>query len=396
MLMKMPSFLILLMNLSLLCQSFYGFQVPTDRLETEKIEQELYDLINRERAKQGISLLQISKSLTPIARSHSQDMAVQSELTHNSRDGKAYSQRLQEAGLFFKGTGENIAFSQSFLPEAIHNSFMRSKGHRENILDPRFNTIGIGVFYDKGQGYYITQDFLTSLEPKSEKEFREMLEKQINARRAQKGLAPIPLLEELNSLAHEFSMKRANGEPLPDLPDRYGGILYLLISTPLLEIKNNDMEKIVAPATTRAGIGIYFDREEKNPGGTYFISFLLLRKSVSTDMSGDEIQLRLSDEINSLLIEKGERPVKLDKYLSDEARIIAEKVNIFRGQTIALSPELNDYQVIPYNTNNPHRIPESIKVKLNYIRLRKIGIGIVPDSESNKPPKKYWVVILFY
>jgi uncharacterized protein YkwD len=146
---KQGLFLILFMVFSLLCQFNYSYQVPTDRLETEEIEQELYDMINRERAKQGIPLLQISKSLKPIARSHSQDMASQFELTHNSRDGKAYSQRLQEAGLFFKGTGENIAFSQSFLPEVIHNSFMLSKGHRENILDPRFDTIGIGVFYNE-------------------------------------------------------------------------------------------------------------------------------------------------------------------------------------------------------------------------------------------------------
>lgn len=393
---KKHSYSSLFIFIFLFCQSVYGFQVPTDRLETGEVEQELYDLINRERAKQGISLLQISKNLIPIARRHSQDMAVQSELTHLSQDGKTYAQRLQEAGLFFKGTGENIAFSQSFLPEAIHNSFMRSKGHRENILDPRFDTVGIGVIYDKDRGYYITQDFLTTLEAKSEKEFREMLEKKINARRAQKGLAPIPLLEELNTMAHEFSLKRANGEPLPDLPDRYGEILYLLISTPLLEIENNDMEKIVAPATTRAGIGIYFDREEKNPGGTYFISFLLLRKSVSTDMSTDEIHLRLADEINSLLIEKGERPVKLDKYLSDEARVIAETIKIQRGRTIVLPPELSHYQVIPYNTNNPLHVPETIKVKLSYIRLRKMGIGIVPNSEGKEPPKKYWVVILFY
>jgi uncharacterized protein YkwD len=392
---KLNSFIILTIVIFLLGQFSYGFQVPTDRLGTEEIENELFDLINRERAKQGISLLQISMSLIPLARSHSQDMAVRSDLTHISRDGKTFSQRLQEAGLFFKGTGENIAFSQSFLPEAIHNSFMRSKGHRENILDPRFDTIGIGVFYNKDKGYYITQDFLTSLEAKSENEFREMLEKQINARRAQKGLPPIPLLEELNRLASEFSLKRAKGEPLPEFPDQYGEILYLFISTPLLEIENNDMERILNPATTRAGIGIYFNREEKNPGGTYFISFFLLRKSVSTNMSPDEIQLRLSDEINSLMVEKGERLVKLDKYLSDEARVIAEKIKTQRGQII-LPPELNDHQVIPYNTNNPLHVPETIKVKLNYIRLRKMGIGIVPDIEGKEGPKSYWIVILFY
>ncbi|MCK4930606.1 MAG: CAP domain-containing protein [Candidatus Aminicenantes bacterium] len=67
-------------------------------------------------------------------------------------------------------------------------------GHRENILDPRFDTIGIGVFNNKDEGNYITQDFMTSLEDKSEKEFREMLEKQINARRAQNGLGGYPFL----------------------------------------------------------------------------------------------------------------------------------------------------------------------------------------------------------
>ncbi len=394
--MKLRSLLFICMVFSLFCLFNDGYQVPTERSETAKIENELYDLINRERAKLGISLLQISKSLITIARHHSQDMAARSELTHDSQDRKSFSQRLQDAGLFFKETGENIAYSESFLPETIHHSFMRSDGHRENILDPRFDTIGIGVFFKEDKGYYITQDFIASLEAKAEEEFREMLEKQINARRVQKGLPPVPLLEELNTLAHEFSWKRAKGENLPDLPDRYGEILYMIITTPLLEIDDTDMERIIHPSTALAGIGIHFDREEKNPGGAYFISFLLLRKSVSPDMSPDEIRSELLDEINTLLAENRARPVKLDRDLSDEARIIAEKVNIFRGQTIALSPELKDYQVIPYHTNNPLRVPASVKVKLNYIRHRKIGIGIVPEEKGEASVQKYWVVLLLY
>ena len=394
--MKLHSFLILFL---VFCPFFlfsYGFQEPTERLGTEEIENELFNLINRERAKQGIPILHISKSLIPLARDHSRDMAARSDLTHISSDAKSYAERLQEAGLFFKGTGENVAFSQSFLPEAIHNSFMQSKGHRENILDPRFDSVGIGVFLREDEGYYITQDFLSSFEVKSEREFREMLEKQINARRAQKGLAPIPLLEELNRLAYEFSLKRAQGKPLPALPDRYGEILHLYISTPLLEIEERDMEIIVDRTTTRAGIGIVFAREEKNPGGTYFISFLLLRKSVSRDMSVDGIRLRLAEEINSHIADKGERLINLDKSLSDEARYLAEKLKTESGRAIGLPPELSNYQVIPYNTNNPLVVPTTLKVKLNYIRIRKIGIGIVPDSDGKKPAKNYWVVILFY
>lgn len=394
--MKWLSFLVLLLLFSLLCLSSQGDQVPTEPLGIEEIENELFNLINRERAKRGIPLLEVSGSIVHLAWRHSQEMADRSQITHTSHDGKTFAQRLQEAGLYFKETGENVAFSQSFLPEAIHNSFMRSDGHRGNILNPRFDKVGIGVFHRADKGYYITQDFLTSLEAKPEKEFREMLEKQINARRSQRGLLPILFLDELNSLAHKFSLKRAEGEPLPDLPEEYGEILHLFILTPLLELEEKDMERIVDPATTRAGIGIFFDREEKNPGGTYYISFLLLRKSVFSDMNPDEIRRRLLDEINSYMAEKGDRPVKLDKHLSDEARIIAEKVNTFKGKAIAVSPMLNDYQVIPYNTNNPLRLPETIKVKLNYIRIRKIGLGIVPDSEAKEPPQKYWVVILFY
>jgi len=394
--MKNDLHIILCLVISLLCLFGYGFPTLTDRLETEEIEKELFHLINRERAKQGLSLLQISQSLIPLARRHSEDMAARSELTHITFDGKTYTERLKDAGLFFRGTGENIAFSQSFLPEVIHDSFMRSEGHRENILDPRFDRVGIGVFFREDEGYYITQDFLTSLAPKAEREFREMLEKRINSRRAQKGLTPIPLLEELNILAGEFSQKRAKGEPLPDLPDGYGEILYLLISTPLLEIQEKDMETIVDPLTTRAGIGIYFDRVETNPGGTYFISFFLLRKNASGRMNPENISLQIAREINSYMAEKGDRPVKLDKHLSDEARIIAEKVNAFRGKNIALSPELNDYQVVPYNTNNPLHLPEKIKIKLDFMRIRKVGIGVVPESDGKESPEKYRVVILFY
>jgi hypothetical protein len=96
------------------------------------------------------------------------------------------------------------------------------------------------------------------------------------------------------------------------------------------------------------------------------------------------------------MLEKGERPVKQDKFLSDEARVIAETLKTQGGRTFILPPALSQYQVIPYNTNNPLHVPETIKVKLNYIRHRKMGIGIVPDSDDKNSSQKYWVVILFY
>lgn len=77
-----------------------GLQHPTDRLETEEIESKIFGLINGERAKRGILPLELSRSLTVLARIHSQDMATQSELTHDAPDGISFSQRLQKAGSF--------------------------------------------------------------------------------------------------------------------------------------------------------------------------------------------------------------------------------------------------------------------------------------------------------
>jgi len=115
--------------------------------DVSTIEQTIFKLINEEREKLGLSLLKFSPPLNLIARKHSQDMALREDIFHLSSSGKTYSERLVEEDIFFKKNGENVAFSESFMAEFIHQSFMKSPGHKENILDPEFDEVGIGVIF---------------------------------------------------------------------------------------------------------------------------------------------------------------------------------------------------------------------------------------------------------
>jgi uncharacterized protein YkwD len=138
-------------------------KVTAQKLPEEKeIEKKIFLLVNAEREKRNIPKLEFSEILNKLAKGHSSDMAEQEENTHLSSSGEGYTERLVREGIYFITNGENVAVSDTFSAEIIHQSLMESKGHRENILNPDFDLVGIGVIYKKGRGYYITQDFLQS------------------------------------------------------------------------------------------------------------------------------------------------------------------------------------------------------------------------------------------
>ena len=65
---------------------------------------------------------------------------------------------LQDFGVHYTSAGENIAAGQR-TPEEVMNSWMNSSGHRANILNKNFDTIGIGFYEGGSYGTYWTQLF---------------------------------------------------------------------------------------------------------------------------------------------------------------------------------------------------------------------------------------------
>lgn len=113
-------------------------------------------LVNQERASAGCSPVRADAGLASLAGSFSQDMAARGFFDHTDPDGDSPWDRADQAGVSNLG-GENIARGQADAA-AVMESWMNSPGHRANILNCDYKTLGVGVHFASG-GPWWTQDF---------------------------------------------------------------------------------------------------------------------------------------------------------------------------------------------------------------------------------------------
>lgn len=119
------------------------------------LELGMLDLINAERAAAGLDPLQLITLLNAAAETHSQWMLEDDQFSHTGDDGTSPSDRMAEAGYPFEGSSlalENIGWQSLRGDEGaeddvaqVHQSLMNSPGHRDNILNPNAEDIGIGI-----------------------------------------------------------------------------------------------------------------------------------------------------------------------------------------------------------------------------------------------------------
>ena len=119
-------------------------------------EQQVVELTNVERTKQGLAPLEIDKELSVVAKDKSKDMLNQQYFSHDSPTYGSPFDMMQAYGITYRTAGENIAKGQRSAEEVV-NAWMNSPGHRENILNGNFTHIGVGYVE---QGNYWTQQFI--------------------------------------------------------------------------------------------------------------------------------------------------------------------------------------------------------------------------------------------
>lgn len=125
--------------------------------DTKSIEQALFTLTNQKRAENGVAPLSWSEEIAVVARAHSKDMNDRNYFDHNTPDGVTPFQRLTLGGVSYMTAGENIAAAGT--AEMIIEAWMKSPGHKANILNPSFGRIGIGVAENSRYGLLATQNF---------------------------------------------------------------------------------------------------------------------------------------------------------------------------------------------------------------------------------------------
>ena len=124
-----------------------------ERPETDAQLTEVIALVNGERQRAGLPPLAADGRVQEAAAVRAAEIA--QSFSHSRPDGRNFSTALQEAGTVYRTAGENIAWGQKS-PGEVMRGWMESAGHRANILNESFSSIGVGFYQDAaGRTYWV-------------------------------------------------------------------------------------------------------------------------------------------------------------------------------------------------------------------------------------------------
>ncbi|HEX6938246.1 MAG TPA: CAP domain-containing protein [Longimicrobiales bacterium] len=138
-----------------------------ERVDPVRAAARLLAEVNAARRRAGARPLRVDPALTRAARRYARELAERQEIAHVSRTPgrRTFRQRIAAAGAQARVAGENLArltASGATLSERTVQAWMRSPGHRANMLDPAFARTGIGVWLGNDGVWYVVQEFATA------------------------------------------------------------------------------------------------------------------------------------------------------------------------------------------------------------------------------------------
>lgn len=140
------------------------------------VERHLFEAVNRERTDIGLSPVEYDRRLAGVARNHSEDMAAREYYAHETPAGLGPSDRVERDGLDCEAVGENIVgtwwqqpittsdgieehTTREQVVESVVEQWLDSLSHRNNMLDPRWESTGVGVTLTPEGELLVTQKF---------------------------------------------------------------------------------------------------------------------------------------------------------------------------------------------------------------------------------------------
>jgi len=158
-----------LLTIALFCAACANTSLENNSLQSVQdvasLRAEALSLVNQARSQSGAPPLRLDPTLTAAAQAHAEDMARRGFYGHRSpeRGDVAARYRANGGGLWFI-IGENISTCLECTADAgqvrkFQGGWMRSAGHKRNILDPRFDRFGFGIART-GNKVYAVQTFV--------------------------------------------------------------------------------------------------------------------------------------------------------------------------------------------------------------------------------------------
>lgn len=125
--------------------------VPSDELIASVLPGAVVALTNEERSSNDLGNLRANALLTRAAQMKADHMAANSYYAHVSPDGTVPPYWLNQVGYRYQIMAENLVIDRDN-SEQVVSAWMGSASHRQNILNPQFTEIGIGVAHGHYKG----------------------------------------------------------------------------------------------------------------------------------------------------------------------------------------------------------------------------------------------------
>ena len=144
----------LVLSLALATPVIFAQTASSTAIQTESWQ--ILLLANQARAQAGAGPLKWDPALALAARQHCLRMAAEGQLSHQFPSEPELSARAAQSGAHFSLIEENVAIAST--PYEIHDAWMRSPGHRSNLLNPQVDHVGVAVVAGR-HGLYAVADY---------------------------------------------------------------------------------------------------------------------------------------------------------------------------------------------------------------------------------------------
>jgi uncharacterized protein YkwD len=232
-------------------------------------EKQLVELINQERAREGLDPLVVDERLTQAARKHTELLPKHKVLAHQFDGEESLQLRIADENLRSDRQAENVALEMSVA--GAHANLMDSPPHRATILSSKYNAVGVGVLRS-GDDIYVTEDFVHRVPDYSDQQADAVVQKTISQYAAAQGL-PVPARKPQPTI-HQMACDMALTDALDSgTPKSIAGVHQVVAWTAseLEELPAGAKSLLSHPLSAGYSLGVCFAASVSYPGGIYWM-----------------------------------------------------------------------------------------------------------------------------
>jgi uncharacterized protein YkwD len=233
----------------------------------------LFEIVNETRTRAGVPPLAWDDKLAQAAWDHARVMADHGSLSHQFAGEAPLLERLAARQARLDSASENVVYDISV--QGVHDNFMSSPAHRNNLLNPAYDAVGIAVV-EAGGILYVVEDFAHRLPDVPDEDAGKLVADSFAQLRRAAGSEELPLVQDLrlNEIAQAMAQRETpDSKPALALPGARLAASYATANPDQLPATVGRLSAI--RGLTHYGIGVCYARTPKYPGGLYWVTIVL-------------------------------------------------------------------------------------------------------------------------